>query len=183
MSGPALYDAEGASLVSACFSCRASPWSMLPAAESAVLPHDELSDQWKSPCQRAVSLLFFCSIDLLSGGVGRASLSCRIISRRRTRSWTNALVDECSQIQRTRSIDLLSGGVGRAPFPCRTISCWRTRFSLRSSIPARSCQIVFNCRGISRNRSCQYVPIVAGSRWIVQTLLFYSLLTPSLFRF
>ena len=96
---------------------------MLPEAESAVLPQDELSDQWKSPCQRAFSLLIFCSIDLLSGGVGRAPLSCRIISRRRTRSWTNALVDECSQIQRSRSIDLLSGGVGRAPFPCRTISC------------------------------------------------------------
>ena len=65
---------------------------MLPEAELA-----ELSDHWKSPFQRAFSLLIFCSIDLLSGGVGRAPLSCRIISRRRTRSWTNALVDESSR--------------------------------------------------------------------------------------
>ena len=125
---PALYDAEGALLGCTRFLCWAFPWSMFPAAESVELPQDECSDQWKSPGQRAFSVPSSHSINLLSGGVGRAPLPCRTISCGRTRLWTNALVDERAQIE----------------------------------------------------HPCSHMPNFVNCRGIVQTLVFYSSLTPFL---
>ena len=127
-------------------------------------------------------LALFCSIDLLSGGVGRASLPCRIISRRRTRSWTNALVDASSRgrmlsdpthtldrsSQRrswTRSIslsyDFLLTNALLAQIE-QPRSLMPNSVQLSQNREESLMPICVNCRGIARNRANALILFVAN---------------------
>ena len=148
---------------------------MFPAAESAELPQDECSDQWKSPGQQAFSVPTSCSIDLLSGRVGcavcpvvlflvdeRACGRTRLdqtLSLNRSfqrRSWTRSFALSYDFLWTYALVDVRA---------CRCTCLWtmialvdeRAQIEHRSHMPNS-----VNCQGIVRNRTNARILFVAN---------------------